>query len=315
MLRENVQNIIVITANAAGGKPKPERNPEVLGNALGCKKPDFLCLQELVVCKGGGIPDEDTLDELCIIGGLQDYQPFFLPSVDTERNPCPQIVQGTNKEGKWYRTDSSFKGRDYAAQGNGFLIRNDWEVVDLWDGNRKPTMASEQISNPTLFLGDRETEPRCLMLARVKHHESDCELILGCTHLTVHRKENEGVTGAKVRQQQVENILKIVAKLPACIPIILAGDFNSTLHSPELCRFSQELTSTSQYCSCNDKKNGTHIEKKIFIDHIWFRPTISFEVVKCYLIDDKKLRYKTEEGAIKYATDHRPVVAHLKLKS
>lgn len=71
MLRENVQNIIVITANAAGGKPKSERNPEVLGNALGCKKPDFLCLQELVVCKGGGIPDEDTLDELRIIGGLQ----------------------------------------------------------------------------------------------------------------------------------------------------------------------------------------------------------------------------------------------------
>lgn len=314
MLKENVQNIIVITANAAGGKPKPERNPEVLGNALGCKKPHFICLQELVVCKGGGIPDEDTLDELRIIGGLQDYQPFFLPSVDTERNPCPQIVPGTNKEGKWYRTDLSFKGRDYAAQGNGFLIRNDWEVVDLWDGNRKPTMASEQISDPTLFLGDRETEPRCLMLVRVRHRESSCELILGCIHLTVLRDENEGDRGSQIRQQQVEKILEILDKLPERIQI-LAGDFNSTLDSPELRSLSREFTCTSQYCSSKDQKKGTKIKNEKFIDHIYFRPTECLEVVKCYLIDDKELKYETDEGVIKYATDHRPVVAHLRLKT
>ncbi len=68
MVKENVQkekkNILIITANAAGGKPGEQRNSEVLGKELGCKGPDFICLQELVVCRRGGAKGPDKLCEL-----------------------------------------------------------------------------------------------------------------------------------------------------------------------------------------------------------------------------------------------------------
>lgn len=189
------------------------------------------------------------------------------------------------------------------AQGNGFLIRDDWKVVDLWNGERLPTPLSVQISEPSLFLGDRETERRCLTLVRVKHRESDEGLILGCTHLTVLRDEHgkhkcpeKSKKGSEVRKQQVENLLRIVDQLSTCIPIILAGDFNAEQGSSEL----RPLEEEGFIRVPNDVP--THCTHNVCIDHIWFRPQDQLQIAEYSVID-----------GLESATDHRPVFARLNL--
>jgi endonuclease/exonuclease/phosphatase family metal-dependent hydrolase len=319
MSKQKVEEVTikVLTANAAGGKPPDQRKPKDLGDFIRKKDIDFVFLQELAELKWKDKTKDNVLEEIRDKASTNNYEGFFAPTVSTSMHPCPLVVpRSGGKRGKWYSKRFVPEGKGAplkAAQGNGFLINTKkWEVKDIWDGTLSPTPATVQISQPSLFEGDRETEPRCLSLIRVKGKSIGsniaCQMFLGCTHLTTLRQEEKslgkGKQATEIRQAQTKQIIQILAQLQRRtlgeIPIIIAGDFNAELGSPDLYYLNEVMKSATESCSNSDKKKGTHKERGTFIDHIWFYPDTYFTVKKC------KLSYKLEK-----VSDHRPVYAEL----
>jgi endonuclease/exonuclease/phosphatase family metal-dependent hydrolase len=74
--------------------------------------------------------------------------------------------------------------------------------------------------------------------------------------------------------------------LPKGIPIILAGDFNAELSSPELNLLEDAgyLAATDR-CSKQDKEAGTHRTKNIFIDHFFYASDTRVSFNACSLAD------------------------------
>ena len=110
-------NLVVITANTAGGALQPERNYYKLGENIAKFSPDFIFLQELVIFKKKARIIKNSIEELKK-RKLINYHSIFEVVVDNFKNPCPPIVPGTDgKPGKWFK--QQFSPYTYAAQGNG----------------------------------------------------------------------------------------------------------------------------------------------------------------------------------------------------
>ncbi len=280
--------IKALTANVAGGKPADERRPDKLGSYIKNQDFDFVCCQEASVVRYENGSQENALEEIQDNAGKENFVAYFVPSVDTTNHPCPELVPGTKRSGKWY--SSRFINNDepvtYAAQGNGFLVSSRWEIVDLFGNAARGSMATAIVSDFGLFLGDRETEPRTFSVFRARHKEHGAECFIGNTHLTAYRKENEQSHGSETRSGQIRRILQVCNELPKGIPIILAGDFNAKLSSPELNLLEDAgyLAATDR-CSEKDRKTGTHRVRNIFIDHFYYASDARVSFIACDLVD------------------------------
>lgn len=287
-----MSTITVITSNAAGGARQVERRPDILAQALAAEGPDLVFLQELVVCKSGEQIAECSTTEL-VQGGLRTYQPVFVPTVNSRDYPCPRIVPGTNRPGKWY-TDR-FGPYTYAAQGNGFLISEQWRIEGVQE---------YLVSDFDQFKGDRETEPRKLVIVEVGR-DSD-RLLLACIHLTTLREEDTDTAkaqiGSVIRLSQAQ---KIVDRLSdSGQTVILAGDFNAESGSAEISLFEQRgYYWLNQRCSAKDLTLGTHVRRSITIDHIFVKGNgRSVNSPECRVL-----------AGLENATDHRPVLTRFLL--
>lgn len=286
--KTDILEIKALTANIAGGKPADQRRPDKLGSYIKNQDFDFVCCQEALVVDYKGDSHVNLLEEIQDSAGKENFGAYFAASVDTTNHPCPEVVPGTKNPGKWY--SPIFINADvpttYAAQGNGFLVSSRWEIVDLFGAARRGSMATTVVSDFGLFLGGRETEPRIFSVVRVRHKELGTECFIGNTHLTTYRRENEQSQGSKTRLAQIGKILQVCSELPKGIPIILAGDFNAELSSPELNLFENAgyLAATDR-CSREDKETGTHREKHIFIDHFFYASDNRISFNACSLAD------------------------------
>ena len=131
-------------------------------------------------------------------------------------------------------------------------------------------------------------EPRVLATARISL-PGGSKIVFGSTHLEAYSKEN--------RVLQVEEIAEIAAQEMA--PLIIAGDFNATPESNTI-RVLDSMFTRSCISGCpptfdEEDEHGT-------IDYIAFMPMNHFEVIQHQVIEEK------------YASDHFPVVAVLKIK-
>ena len=313
----NAAVVEMVSGNWAGGKPKHERRPHEVGEYIVSNNIDVVFSQELAELEyddGSESVLEEILEEIQRHSGSK-YVGYFVAAVDSRRHPAPNVVPGTNKRGRWHSDRVVQPGRSlsYAAQGNGFVINEaTWEVRDLWGGPRPASAASVVISAPHLFLGDRESEPRILVLLRVRHRRSGKELILATTHLTVLRPENEELgdgeelgEGELRRRTQVENICRVFEQLPAGLDIVLAGDLNAELHSPELEPLVDAgFTAATSECLPADIARGTHKKKGIFIDHFFYPEGSRLSLQKCFL-----------PPALDDVSDHRPVQCRFSLST
>ncbi|MCP4331453.1 MAG: hypothetical protein GY785_02265 [Gammaproteobacteria bacterium] len=292
--------IKALTANIAGGKPADERKPDKLGSYIKSQDFDFVCCQEASLVRYDNDSQESLLETVQDNAGNENFVACFAVSVDTTNNPCPEVVPGTKIPGKWY--SSRFINTDvpttYVAQGNGFLVSSRWEIVDLFGSAQQGSMATTVVSGFGLFLGDRETEPRIFSVIRARHKELDVECFIGNTHLTTCREENEQRLGSDTRSDQIRRILQVCNDLPKGIPIILAGDFNAELSSPELnlLKNAGYLAATDR-CSKEDKEAGTHRGKNIFIDHFFYSSDARVSFNGCGLADIGE-----------FVSDHNPVM-------
>ncbi len=289
--------ITVITANAAGGAREENANPQFLGQIIAKEKPDIVGIQEAVVCWDG---NNKIVDSIEMLNKEMDtpYQCFFSPTLDSQIHSHP---------GKW--SSSRFKNFSHSQEGDGFLISKKYQIMDFWS-DRPGQPIAITITTPSLFLGNRDTGPRQIIIARLKDNQQKYEFYFAITHLTTLKMEKRGnveegnskITrqASKNRRKQIEHILYIMGQLPTEAPIILVGDFNATLNSPEMKILQKKFFSVTKLQS----KMGefTHIRHKIFIDHIFFFPKRCLDKDTCYLLDPKN------------ASDHKPVVAKLEIK-
>jgi len=233
-------------------------------------KPDIILLQECIGFddmsaspSGRWQTGRDILREI-----FSGYQCYFFPAVTSHSNPHP---------GKWNRYTETGDVTNYipahvdVQQGYGICIRNGISSRKLWvpwadpenvppDADRVDTdcvSCFEPISITTgLYLGQRDTEPRLVIMGRVKL-ESDGEsryLNFLNIHLNTLSGEREGNVrlnrraGAS-RLQQIELILDNIVsayqettryRMPAGIQQsqrdiwVIGGDFNTTPDSDEI---------------------------------------------------------------------------------
>lgn len=290
------ESITVITANVAGGAREGKANSQLLGQIITNEKPDIVGIQEAVVCWNENNKTKDSIEELNKEMDTS-YQDFFIPTLDSQIHSHP---------GKW--SSNRFKEFSYSQEGDGLLISQKYQVMDFWS-NKPGQPVPIIISKPSLFLGNRDTAPRQIIIAEVKDTQQNSTFYFATTHLTTLKMEKRGNDGegnseitqqaSEIRCKQVEHILDIMKQLPTKDPIILVGDFNATLDSPEMKILEEEFFPITKQLS--EKGEFTHIGHKIFIDHIFFFPKEQLGKAENYLFEPKN------------ASDHKPVVAKLEI--
>ncbi len=165
------------------------------------------------------------------------------------------------------------KAMDFSGGQYGVAILSRWPIVE-----------SRTVALPFI---DKETEPRALLIARIKP-EGRPEMIFACTHVEF--------ANAAIQLRQTEVILKELAKEPAPRQF-LAGDFNAEPASPAIELLKKSFTSDT------DDRVATHPadNPKIKIDWIFHRAAERVKAGESRVI---------EENA---ASDHRPVVVEYQI--
>lgn len=214
------------------------------------------------------------------------YECFFFPAFSSHTHPHParwnQFRQGQG-------TKHFIPEEIEAQQGYGVCVRKDVAPLRrLWVENPHPPKDRPDIDHPTalqydlcfeavhtttgLYLGGRDTEPRLVVLGRLKVPDGSGERYVNFlnVHLTTLKGEREGKVrldrqGSRIRLQQLDLILDNVIsayqeatehRMPRATPTqkediwIMAGDFNATPVSEEL-----ELVSQAGFIDGNPDKH------------------------------------------------------------
>ncbi|MEO5995597.1 MAG: endonuclease/exonuclease/phosphatase family protein [Chitinophagaceae bacterium] len=169
------------------------------------------------------------------------------------------------------------KSIDYGGGGYGIAILSKY-----------PITAMKKFALPTIE--STKGEPRILATAEITL-PGNKKILFACTHLDALRTDSN-------RVMQINKILEILK--PEKLPVILAGDLNADPGSSTIGILDSHFTRTCITADCpftipQDKPRKT-------IDFISFAPKEKFTVLLHKAIDEK------------YASDHLPVFAILKLK-
>ena len=313
--------IRVATANIAGGAREENTNLskyEFIGDLL--SGVDIIGVQEVIRVSevGNARIIRDDIKELCNSSGLLNYHHYFFPYLDSTQQSHPK---------KWSSKifDLYYDKGYQILEGTGILVKQQHCVCDFWHNDRAGYALGQVIpwysNTPTFYLGDRDTQPRTLLLVRVKIGEKF--VLFCCVHLATLKEENikrdeEGSRLATqkaidIRAKQINWIVEYIKSYQDSYqqesgvrePIILVGDFNSEPMSSELNglnRLNLELV------PFDIKDIGyTHRKYKIIIDLIYAtRKNIDG---KAHIINLQELELSENERI----SDHNPVIAELEL--
>ena len=162
---------------------------------------------------------------------------------------------------------------------------------------------------PPIYKGNRDTEPRFAILARLQKPPYPFIATLHLTTLMGERHppltKNKIEESHFLRDQQVRQLLDLVRLhiLETDQPIVLAGDFNAPRQ--EFC-IAHLLESENQFVRLKPEKEGTsHTGIPEAIDHIFFYPRKRLVDYRCWI--------ETSDLA-RRASDHLPVIAEIQMK-
>jgi len=308
----------VATANIAGGAREEGADLckyKILGELL--SGVDIIGLQEVVrVYEPGSCHIiRDDIKELQDNSGLSHYQRFFFPYLDSTQYSHP---------GKWTSRifNSYYEKGCRILEGTAILVKQQHSVYDLWCDNR-PGHAVVQIlpwylDAPTIYLGNRDTQPRTLLLARVRL--ANRFVLFCCTHLATLKEEGDRQHGkgkgpvtqkaVALRAKQIKWIVQYIDSYQRAReadgktrePVIIVGDFNAEPEASEL----QGLTQLNLEL-VTPNVGYTHRKHKILIDLI-YATKCAIKGTAC-IVDLTKLEVLSDRRV----SDHNPVIADLDL--
>lgn len=162
---------------------------------------------------------------------------------------------------------------------------------------------------PPVYKGNRDTEPRFAVLARLLQPPFPYIATLHLTTLMGERHppltRNKIEESHFLRDQQVRQLLDLVRDhiMETGQPFILTGDFNAPRQ--EFC-ISHLLESENQFVRLKPENEGvSHAGIPEAIDHILFFPRDRLVDYRCWIEDSDLARR---------ASDHLPVIAEIQLK-
>lgn len=209
------------------------------------------------------------------------------------------------------KKDVMVKGifNDWWNWSKGNTIHARMPFARLGDPGRPGVPRNIPLYQPEAYEGNRDTEPRFALLARLK---TSPHPFIATLHLTTLVGEHKPALRKNIikkshllRHQQVQQFLDLVRVhiLEQNEPLILAGDFNAI--EDEFC-ISHLLESENNFVRLAPENDGpTHPDMQKAIDHIFFYP------------EDRLIEYgcRIEAGDLsKRSSDHLPVVADLQIK-
>ena len=162
---------------------------------------------------------------------------------------------------------------------------------------------------PPIYKGNRDTEPRYAILARLQEPPYPFIATLHLTTLVGERHppltKNKIEESHFLRDQQVRQLLDLVRLhiLETDQPFILTGDFNAPRQ--EFC-IAHLLESENQFVRLKPEKEGaSHAGLPEAIDHIFFYPRKRLVDYRCWI---------EASDLARRASDHLPVIAEIQIK-
>lgn len=188
--------------------------------------------------------------------------------------------------------------------GNALLSR--WPFHRLGVREETGTPRCIPLFHPPRYLGNRDTDPRSAVLARIGR-APQYPLVIG-THLTTlvgergkRQLEGKAAEAAHMRSQQTRHIMNLVGRhMHANQEIVfLLGDFNAAIMEDSLQKIIVDKGGF-MHLSPGSAAPQTHPKVDTPIDHIFVYPAERVLEYKCSVIDT---------GLARTASDHLPVVA------
>jgi endonuclease/exonuclease/phosphatase family metal-dependent hydrolase len=192
-------------------------------------------------------------------------------------------------------------------QGNAILSR--WDFVPLEDRSDAGKLYNIPLSRPLQYEGNRDTEPRYALLARVKT-SAGSPFIIG-THLSTLIGERGGpereIMGKseqaqEMRLEQTRHLLDFLKEhvLKTGELVFLMGDFNATVNEACIADVLETEAGFVRLIPDNDNIPTHRFKVKEPIDHIFVYPAARLVDDQCRIVDTPLARQ---------ASDHLPVVA------
>lgn len=294
----------VATLNIGGGKktfdefnhPTQESRQEALELLVKRLDADVLCLQEMTQ-----YVDADGLTH-------------SLMSAFEKAGEYPHAFFGKNVSMETHmqvKKEVMVKGifSDWWNWSMGNAIHSRFPFARLADPSRTGMPRNIPVFQPLAYEGNRDTDPRYVLLTRLK--ESPYPFIANL-HLTTlvgerppdlvpHRKEKAQL----MRFQQISRLIDLVRThiVDLDLPLIVAGDFNATEDESGIRHL---LDAHPGFMRLRPENDGpTHPDLPQAVDHIFFYPRSRLAGYSCR-IESSDLSRR--------ASDHLPVVAELQIK-
>lgn len=333
----------MVTANLAGGARQEEADPckyELLAHLL--SRADLIGLQEATrVYDASGALVRDDVEKLRAAGLLPAYESYFFAELDSAVQSHPD---------KWQRQTAARALRDLflqgcrILQGVAILVRRPHCMYDLWRDERAAGAVGQIIpwyaqvapyaaglgERPCVYLGGRDTEPRPLIVARVRARNRF--VLFCCTHLSALKEEDQVIdgkptraatpAGTAIRKHQVEWIVHYVQsylQAPGCpdprVPIVLVGDLNADATAIELGGLErlglepvpfdphQQAPAHATSWPCTHRKRG------VAVDLICATKSLIDRPASIHVLDD----HEAGPSGGRRISDHYPVEATLRL--
>lgn len=256
---------------------------------------DLLCLQEVSQYIDAGGVIHTSMDPIRHAGGYTFS--FFGETVSMQTHL--QVKKDVMVEGIF---------NDWQNWSKGNAIHSKHPFSRLGDPAQPGSPRNIPLYQPVRYEGNRDTDPRFVLLTRLKISPYPFVANLHLTTLVGERLP--GQVPARVEQSrtmryvQIERLLDLVRihVLKRNEPMILAGDFNAT---PEEACISDLLESEAGFVRLVPENNEpTHAGSEQVIDHIFFYPAERLVDYNCWI----------ESGDLsRRVSDHLPVVADLRI--
>jgi len=292
------RTIKLMTYNIGGGRKDLGSVATGILETIRQEKPDILALQEAI-----SIVTEDAVENsLTEISSRIGYNHSFF--------------------GRALSMEQNFSVNKYLFVYGIFNDWTDWQqgnaLFSQWPFIRFNASSAGNPRNIPIYSskyeGNRDTEPRYVILARVNHPITPFYVLT--THLTTLLGERGGpireiplVTekAKMLRYAQCGQIITLINKhlLQKEQLVFLMGDFNAEVDEPCI----QELLKNGFFHLSPKEKGGTHIKRLDEpVDHIFVHPGKNFITYKCQIVKNQINASSAEAFG---PSDHLPVVAEV----
>ena len=296
MSQNTENNFRLMTYNLGGGR---KGNNSVFEKALGIIQkttPDILALQETTEW----IDADQVKHNLAkwIAGEVSAenyYHHYYGPTLSLQKHFHPA---------KKLFIQALFSDFQDWSQGNALLSR--WPFARLGDPEKQGLPYNLPVFRPVQYEGNRDTDPRHVILARV--HSQPIQPFVIVVHLSTLVGERGNIPdlisgkaeqAQKIRHKQVLLLLEMIREplLKRGELVFLLGDFNAT--TEETC-FHDLAEAGFVHLTPENGEAYTHPATRRVIDHILVYPKERLVASHCYIQDN--------ELALQ-ASDHLPVIA------